>query len=70
LLIGTGGRNLHANTRPQLSIGEVLRKNVFGGLELGAYRARLVGQDGLTVDQSNGTCHPPPPVPRARPVDP
>jgi hypothetical protein len=60
-LIGTGGRNHRANTRPQLSISEVLRTDVFGGLELGAYRARFVGQDGLTVDQSNGTCHPPPP---------
>jgi hypothetical protein len=67
-LIGTGDRNLHANARPQLSISEVLPTDVFG--ELGAYRARFVGQDGLTVDQSNGTCHPPPPVPRAQPVDP
>jgi hypothetical protein len=38
---------------------------VFGVLELtlepGAYTARFVGEAGLTVDQSSGTCHPPPP---------
>jgi acid phosphatase type 7 len=64
-VVGTGGRNLHRNTGPRLSISEVLRTDVFGVLELtlvpGAYTARFVGEDGLTVDQSSGTCHPPPP---------
>jgi calcineurin-like phosphoesterase family protein len=63
-VVGTGGRNLHTNTGPQLPISEVLRTNRFGVLELtlepGAYTARFVGEDGLTVDQSSGTCHPPP----------
>jgi acid phosphatase type 7 len=64
-VVGTGGRNLHTNTGPQLPISEVLRTDVFGVLELtlepGAYTARFVGEDGLTVDQSSATCHPPPP---------
>jgi hypothetical protein len=64
-VVGTGGRNLHTETGPQLTISEVLRTDVFGVLELtlepGAYTARFVGEDGLTVDQSSGTCHPPPP---------
>jgi acid phosphatase type 7 len=63
-VVGTGGRNLHTDTGPQLSISEVLRTDVFGVLELtlapGAYIARLVAEDGLTIDQSSGTCHPPP----------
>jgi hypothetical protein len=64
-VVGTGGRNLHTNTGPQAPITEVLRTDVFGGLELtlepGAYTARFVGETGLTVDQSSGTCHSPPP---------
>jgi hypothetical protein len=64
-VVGTGGRNLHTDTGPQLPITEVLRTDVFGVLELtlepGAYTARFVGETGLTVDQSSGTCHPPPP---------
>jgi hypothetical protein len=63
-VVGTGGRNLHTDTGPQLPISEVLRTDRFGVLELtlepGAYTARFVGEDGLTVDQSSGTCHPPP----------
>jgi hypothetical protein len=65
-VIGTGGRNLHTATGPQLTISEVLRTDIFGVLELtlepGAYAARFVGEDGLTVDQSSGTCHPPQPA--------
>ena len=64
-VVGTGGRNLHSDTGPQLPISDVVRTDVFGVLELalepGAYTARFVGEDGLTVDQSSGTCHPPPP---------
>ena len=64
-VVGTGGRNLHIDTGPQLPISEVLRTDVFGVLELtlepGAYTARFVGEDGRPVDQSSGTCHPPPP---------
>jgi hypothetical protein len=63
-VVGTGGRNLHTDTGPQLTISEVLRTDVFGVLALtvapGAYTARFVAEDGLTVDQSSGTCHPPP----------
>jgi acid phosphatase type 7 len=63
-VVGTGGRNLHTDTGPQLPITEVLRADVFGVLELtlepGAYAARFVSEAGLTVDQSSGTCHPPP----------
>ena len=63
-MVGTGGRNLHIDTGPQLTVSEVLRTDVFGVLELtlepGAYSARFVGEDGLTVDQSSATCHPPP----------
>ena len=63
-MVGTGRRNLHINTGPQLPISEILRTNMFGVLELtlepGAYTARFVGEDGLTVDQSSGTCHSPP----------
>jgi hypothetical protein len=62
-VVGTGGRNLHTVTGPQPTISEVLRTDAFGvlelTLELGAYTARFVGEDGLTVDQSSGTCHPP-----------
>jgi acid phosphatase type 7 len=64
-VVGTGGRNLHINTGPQLPITQVLGTDMFGVLELtlepGAYTARFVGEDGLTADQSSGTCHPPPP---------
>jgi len=63
-VVGTGGRSLHTDTGPQLSISEVLRTDVFGVLELtlspGGYTARFVDENGSTVDESNGTCHPPP----------
>ena len=63
-VVGTGGRNLHTNTGPQLQVSEVLRTDVFGVLELtlepSAYRARFVGEDGVAVDETSGTCHPPP----------
>jgi acid phosphatase type 7 len=62
-VVGTGGRSLHTNTGPQLPTSDVLRTDVFGVLELtlepGAYAARFVGEDGVTVDQTSGTCHSP-----------
>ena len=33
-VVGTGGRNLHTDTGPQLTISEVLRTEAFGVLEL------------------------------------
>lgn len=64
-VVGTGGRSLHTDTGPQPTNSEVLRTDVFGALELtlepGAYSARFIGEDGVTVDESSGTCHPPPP---------
>jgi hypothetical protein len=63
-VVGTGGRSLHTNPGPQLSITNVLRTDVFGVLELtlspGDYTARFVDENGATVDQSSGSCHPPP----------
>lgn len=63
-VVGTGGRNLHTDTGPQARNSEVLRTDVFGVLELtlepGAYTARFVGEDGTAVDQTSGTCRPPP----------
>jgi hypothetical protein len=63
-VVGTGGRSLHTNTGPQAAGSEVLRTDVFGVLELtlepGAYSARFVGEDGAVVDETSGTCHPPP----------
>jgi acid phosphatase type 7 len=63
-VVGTGGRNLHTDTGPQPTTSEILRSDVFGVLELtlapGAYRARFLGEDGATVDESSGSCHPPP----------
>ena len=49
---------------PQLTVSEVLRTDVFGVLELtlepGAYSARFVGEDGLTVDQAAAPATRPP----------
>jgi len=63
-VVGTGGRSLHADTGPQATNSEVLRTDTFGVLELtlepGAYTARFVGEDGATVDETSGGCHPPP----------
>jgi acid phosphatase type 7 len=63
-VVGTGGRSLHTNTGPQAAGSEVLRTDVFGVLELtlepSAYSARFVGEDGAVVDETSGTCHPPP----------
>ena len=63
-VVGTGGRSLHTDTGPQATNSEVLRTDVFGVLELtlepSAYTARFVGEDGATVDETSGTCHPPP----------
>ncbi len=54
--MGTGGRDLHIDTGPQVTISEVLRTDVFGVLELtlepSAYAARFVGEDGGAVDES------------------
>lgn len=63
-VVGTGGRSLQTNTGPQATNSEVLRTDVFGVLELtlepGGYAARFVGEDGTVVDETSGTCHPPP----------
>jgi acid phosphatase type 7 len=63
-VVGTGGRSLHTNPGPQLSISEVLRTDVFGVLELtlspAGFTARFVDENGVTVDESSGSCHPPP----------
>jgi hypothetical protein len=63
-VVGTGGRSLHTDTGPQAAGSEVLRTDVFGVLELtlepSAYTARFIGEDGATVDQTSGACHPPP----------
>jgi acid phosphatase type 7 len=63
-VIGTGGRNLHTDTGPQLSTSEVLRTDLFGVLELtlrpGAYTARFLSEAGLSIHESSGTCQPPP----------
>jgi hypothetical protein len=63
-VVGTGGRSLHTDTGPQAANSEVLRTDVFGVLELSlepsAYSARFVGEDGATVDETGGACHPPP----------
>jgi acid phosphatase type 7 len=63
-VVGTGGRSLHTDTGPQAAGSEVLRTDVFGVLELtlepSAYQARFFGEDGVAVDETSGTCHPPP----------
>ena len=63
-VVGTGGRSLHTDTGPQAANSEILRTDVFGVLELTleptAYSARFVGEDGAAVDETSGTCHPPP----------
>jgi acid phosphatase type 7 len=65
-VVGTGGRSLHTDTGPQAAGSEVLRTDVFGVLELtlepSAYQARFFGEDGVAVDETSGTCHPPPDV--------
>ena len=64
--MGTGGRSFQT-PGPQVANSEVLRTNVFGVLELtldsGSYTARFIGEDGAVVDESTGTCHPPPAAP-------
>ncbi len=63
-VVGTGGRSLHTDTGPQAANSEILRTDVFGVLELtlepSAYVAQFVGEDGAAVDETSGTCHPPP----------
>ncbi|HMJ96202.1 MAG TPA: metallophosphoesterase, partial [Thermoleophilaceae bacterium] len=65
-VVGTGGRS-HQTPGPQVSNSEVLRADVFGVLELtlepDSYSARFIGEDGSVVDESAGTCHPPPAAP-------
>jgi acid phosphatase type 7 len=74
LVVGTGGRSLHTDPGPQLAISEVLRTDVFGVLEItlepGAYTARFVAEDGVTVDTSSGSCHLPPSAQSAGPSGP
>jgi hypothetical protein len=40
-VVGTGGRNLHTETGPQMTISEVLRTDSFGVLELTPRARRL-----------------------------
>jgi hypothetical protein len=65
-VVGTGGRSFQT-PGPQVANSEVLLTNVFGVLELSldssSYTARFIGEDGAVVDQSTGTCHPPPAAP-------
>lgn len=46
---------------------EALRADVFGVLELtlepDSYTARFIWEDGSVVDESAGSCHPPPAAP-------
>jgi acid phosphatase type 7 len=65
-VVGTGGRS-HQTPGPQVVNSEVLLTGVFGVLELSldssSYTARFIREDGAVVDQSAGTCHPPPAAP-------
>ena len=65
-MVGTGGRSFH-DPGPQVANSEVLRNDVFGVLEValesGAYTARFIGEDGTVVDETGGSCHPPPAAP-------
>ena len=65
-VVGTGGRSFQA-PGPQVANSEVLKTNVFGVLELtlrpDSYGARFIGEDGTVIDESTGSCHPPPAAP-------
>jgi hypothetical protein len=65
-VVGTGGRSFQA-PGPQVANSEVLKTNVFGVLELtlkpDSYSARFIGEDGTVIDESTGSCHPPPAAP-------
>jgi acid phosphatase type 7 len=65
-VVGTGGRSFQT-PGPQVANSEVLLTGVFGVLELSldssSYTARFIREDGAVVDQSTGTCHPPPAAP-------
>jgi acid phosphatase type 7 len=57
-VVGTGGRELHANTGPPLTT--TLRTDVFGVLELtlgpAAWSSRFVAESGAASDPASGTC--------------
>jgi hypothetical protein len=57
-VVGTGGRNLHANTGIPLT--STLRTDVFGVLELtlgpAAWSSRFVAEDGAASDLASGGC--------------
>jgi hypothetical protein len=61
-VVGTGGRNLHANPGPPQTT--TLRTDVFGVLELTlaptAWSSRFVAESGETVDEAAAGCHGPP----------
>ena len=65
-VVGTGGRSFQT-PGPPVANSEVLKTNVFGVLELtlgpDSYSARFMGEDGAVIDESTGTCHPPPSAP-------
>ena len=65
-VVGTGGRSFQT-PGPQVANSEVLLTNIFGVLELtldsSSYTARFVREDGAVLDESTGTCHPPPAAP-------
>jgi acid phosphatase type 7 len=65
-VVGTGGRSFQT-PGPQVANSEVLKTNVFGVLELtlkpDSYNARFIGEDGAVIDESTGSCHPPPATP-------
>jgi len=65
-VVGTGGRNFQT-PGPQVENSEILLTDVFGVLDLtldsGSYTARFIREDGVVLDESTGTCHPPPAAP-------
>jgi hypothetical protein len=60
-IVGTGGRNLFADTSVPRPESEVLVTDKFGVLELElleqAYAFRFIAEDGTVVDEGSGACH-------------
>jgi acid phosphatase type 7 len=57
-VVGTGGRDLHANTGPPLTA--TLRTDVFGVVELtlgpAGWSSRFIAEGGTAIDAASGTC--------------